>query len=116
MARSLTRFFSILLVLGMILSMMPAAVFAADTKLYLKPHSNWLEAGARFAAYYWNTAGSAWSSMTDSNSDGYYEVSIPSGYPNVIFCRMNPATTTNDWANVWDQTSDLTIPTNGNNC
>ena len=116
MARRFTRFFSILLVIGMILSMMPAAVFAANATLYLKPNSNWLQANARFAAYYWNSTGNAWSSMTDSNGDGYYEVTIPSGYPNVIFCRMNPATATNDWANVWDQTIDLTVPTNGNNC
>ena len=116
MARRLTRFFSILLVLGMILSMMPAAVFAANTTLYLKPNSNWLTANARFAAYYWNSTGSAWASMTDSNGDGYYEVSIPSGNPNVIFCRMNPATTKNDWSSVWDQTIDLTVPTDGKNC
>ena len=96
MARRFTRFFSILLVIGMILSMMPAAVFAANATLYLKPNSNWLQANARFAAYYWNSTGNAWSSMTDSNGDGYYEVTIPSGYPNVIFCRMNPATATND--------------------
>ena len=29
---------------------------------------------------------------------------------------MNPANTTNDWSNKWNQTADLTIPTDGNNC
>ena len=51
--------------------------------------------------------------MTDSDGDGIYEVIVPSGYPNVIFCRMNPSTTENNWDNKWNQTSDLTIPTDG---
>jgi hypothetical protein len=29
---------------------------------------------------------------------------------------MNPATTKNDWSSVWDQTIDLTVPTDGKNC
>lgn len=28
---------------------------------------------------------------------------------------MNPETTANNWDNKWNQTADLTIPTNGNN-
>lgn len=28
---------------------------------------------------------------------------------------MNPKTTANNWDNKWNQTVDLTIPTNGNN-
>ena len=27
----------------------------------------------------------------------------------VIFCRMNPASTTVDWTNAWNQTADLTV-------
>ena len=54
--------------------------------------------------------------MTDSNGDGIYEVAKASGYPSIIFVRMNPGNQTNDWSNKWTQTNDLTIPTNGNNC
>ena len=54
--------------------------------------------------------------MTDADRDGIYEVAKQSGYPKVIFCRMNSSTTANNWDNKWNQTGDLTIPTNGNNC
>ena len=86
--------------------------------LYLKPNSNWTQANARFAAYFFGN-GDTWVSMT-KNSDGSYEVKVPTAktYPNVIFCRMNPNSTTNGWTQdtqKWNQTGDLTIPTNGNN-
>ena len=87
-------------------------------KLFLKPNSNWTQANARFAAYFFGN-GDTWVSMTAvSGQTGYYEVTVPTNktYPSVIFCRMNPSTSTNNWSNKWDQTNDLTIPTNGNNC
>lgn len=87
--------------------------------LYLKPNSNWETDNARFAAYFFGgTPGELWVSMTDSDADGIYEVNIPEGYDygcSVIFCRMNPNTTANNWNNKWNQTSDLTAPTDGNN-
>ena len=84
--------------------------------LYLKPNSNWLQANARFAAYFFGN-GERWVDMTKSDSAGIYEVAIPTDkkFPNVIFCRMNPSATANNWDNKWNQTSDLVIPTNGNN-
>lgn len=87
--------------------------------LYLKPNSNWKADNARFAAYFFGgTPGEKWVSMTDSDADGIYEVNIPEGYDygcSVIFCRMNPNTTANNWNNKWNQTSDLTAPTDGKN-
>ena len=50
--------------------------------------------------------------------DGTYEVHLPEGYDygcNIIFCRMNPSTTANNWNNKWNQTSDLKTPTDGKN-
>lgn len=83
--------------------------------LFLKPNSNWTQANARFAAYFFGT-GTEWVSMTDSNKDGIYAVQKPSkNYPNVIFCRMNPSASANNWDNKWNQTGDLTIPTDGKN-
>ena len=83
--------------------------------LHLKPNSNWKDAGARFAAYFFGN-GETWVSM-EQDRDDYYTCEIPTNkkYPNVILCRMNPNTTANNWSNKWDQTNDLTIPTNGNN-
>lgn len=77
--------------------------------LYLKPNSNWLDAGAWFAVYYWNGSTNGWTKMTDSDNDGIYEATIDLAActNGVIFCRMNPASQTLDWNNKWDQTVDL---------
>ena len=94
--------------------------------VYLKPNSNWKSDGARFAAYFFkqndDSFGKAWMGMSDIDGDGIYSCEIPTdkAYPNVIFCRMNPAFDTNDWDKdgndyVWDQTKDLTIPNDGRN-
>lgn len=85
-----------------------------NPKLYLTPNSNWKKDNARFAAYFFGN-GDKWVSMTDSDKDGIYEVEIPTGYPNVIFCRMNPSASANNWNNKWNQTGDLVIPTDGTN-
>lgn len=82
---------------------------AEDTVLYLVPNANWKQSDARFAAYFFGN-GETWVSMTDENGDGVYEVVVPDGYNNVIFCRMNPSATKNIWDNKWNQTADLTVP------
>jgi hypothetical protein len=88
---------------------------AAPEKLYLTPNSNWKKDKARFAAYFFGN-GEKWVGMTKVEGEtDLYEVSVPAGYPNVIFCRMNPGQTANNWNNKWNQTVDLIIPTNGNN-
>ena len=87
--------------------------------IYLKPSSNWTESNARFAIYVWGgTAGEKWVSMTASDTAGVYQAYLPEGYDygcNIIFCRMNPSTTANNWNNKWNQTSDLKTPTDGKN-
>ena len=94
-----------------------------DNSIYLKPNVNWTSDGARFAAYFFGTE-YTWVSMTPVG-DGSYRCDKPAGYPNVIFVRMNPSVTENRWNNdqdtdetkpVWNQTRDLTIPSDGTNC
>ena len=86
-----------------------AAEISGGTVLYLEPNSNWTQADARFAAYFFNNSSSTWVDMTDLDGDGVYKVVAPDGsWANVIFCRMNPSTTENNWDNKWNQTSDLT--------
>ena len=94
----------------------PGVVAAKDGYLYLKPNTNWKKDGARFAAYFFGN-GETWVSMTDPDGDGIFEVQIPTSkkYPSVIFCRMNPSASANNWSNKWNQSADLTVPTNGNN-
>lgn len=85
-------------------------------KLYLKPNNNWKKDNARFAAYFFGN-GERWVSMTASDVAGVYEVLVPTDktFPNIIFCRMNPSATANNWNNKWNQTSDLTIPKDDKN-
>ena len=111
------RALSLALALVMLLGMVPVTrVQAAEgTTLYLKPNSNWLTDGARFAMYCWDDSSSSWEDMYDLE-DGYYEGTVPEGYSNVIFCRMNPGTSENNWDNKWNQTTDLTVPADGTNC
>ena len=86
---------------------------AIPEKLYLTPNSNWTQANARFAAYFFGN-GEKWVGMTTvAGETDLYEVTVPSGYTKVIFCRMNPSASANNWSNKWNQSGDLTIPTDG---
>ena len=90
-----------------------AAVSDGTRVVYLKPNSNWLQSNARFAVYMFKGATNTWTDMADEDGDGYYEATLPEGeWEKIIFCRMNPGTTTNDWSknNQWNQTLDLDIP------
>lgn len=92
-----------------------AGAVVEEGTLYLQPNSNWMMGGARFAAYFWNSYGNTWVDMTlVPGKTDLYECVAPDGYPNVIFCRMNPATSDNNWDNKWDQTVDLTISGSNN--
>ena len=102
-------FISIILLAGV--SNAWGANITGGTTLYLKPNSNWTTDGARFAAYLCNgSSGAEWYSMSDCNGDGIYEMTVNDGenHKNIIFCRMNPNNGTNDWAQKWNQTGDLT--------
>ncbi len=86
--------------------------------LYLKPNANWKQSNARFAVYSWD-GGDFWMDLT-AVGDGSYKVELPKEHngfkvQNIIFCRMNPNTTANNWNNKWNQTSDLKVPTDGKN-
>jgi hypothetical protein len=83
--------------------------------IYLKPNSNWVVDNARFAIYTWIEGGETkWYDMVDSDDDGIYEVEKSLLHNNIIFCRMSP-NTSNNWESKWNQTSDLTLPSDGNN-
>lgn len=88
-----------------------------ETKLYLQPNANWNIDNARFAAYLWGNGVSAvWYDMTLVEGEtNIYEFTLPEGYDNIIFCRMNPNAAANDWNNKWNQTADLKVPTDGTN-
>ena len=109
----------LILALVMVLGMLPGIQgrAAEGTTLYLVPNANWKQSNARFAIYYWNASGAnGWTGMTDSDGDGVYEGTVPAGNDNIIFCRMNPAASANNWTNKWNQTAELKVPTDGSNC
>ena len=84
------------------------------TTIYLDP-GIWTSDNARFSVYYWKGNDNAWAEMVkvDANSQ-YYVADIPAGYEDLVMVRLKPEPE-NDWKNVWNQTDNLTIPTNGNN-
>lgn len=90
---------------------------STDRTIYLKPNSNWLKDNARFAVYVWDSSGKEWHNMT-LDGNGYYKVTIPKKYSNIIFARMNPSTTSNNFNSgiCWNKTDDQTIQTDGKNC
>lgn len=85
-----------------------------NTPVYIKTGA-WKSDNARFAAYaFHSTSGFLmWFDMQEisgSCSGEYYTCNIPAN-TNVIFCRMDPAKPANDWANKYNQTTDLTVGT-----
>ncbi len=87
----------------------------SNNMLYFKPCSNWHNNGARFVAYVWSDNAEKFIDLYDTDGDGYYEFSNDNNWENVIFCRLSSSAQTS-WDNVWNQTDDLVIPTDGNNC
>jgi len=89
-----------------------AVTIPASTNLYLQVNDSWREAGARFAVYFYVGEDVAWVDMVLEDTDPYiYKGVSPDdgkNYTNLIFCRMNPGTTENNWTNKWNQTADLT--------
>lgn len=94
----------------------PPAPEGSGNYIYLNPNI-WDAADATeyYAAYFFGgESGDAWMKMTLDGT--YYSCEVPSGnYSSVIFTRNGSNTT--GWGNhVWNQTEDLTIPTDGKNC
>ena len=119
MKHELMRRVSMLLVVALVLAMLPMAVFAfgPGDKLYLQPNANWKIDNARFAAYFFGASGDTWADATlVEGEEDIYEVVIPEGdWTNVIFCRMNPIDSANNWNNKWSQSIDLPLGSDGNN-
>ncbi|MBQ8832317.1 MAG: InlB B-repeat-containing protein [Paludibacteraceae bacterium] len=92
------------------------AVFLKPTTVFLKPNAQWKSAEARFAIYYWKSEqDNGWVDLEQLTCDDeYYTADVPVGYSQLQFVRMKP-NSTNTQNNVWNRTTDLTLPTNGNN-
>ncbi len=90
---------------------------ATTRTIYCSPFSEWHNDGARFAVYALGDGeNTAWYDLVAvEGAENVYSAEIAEAFPTVIFCRMNGATTENNWDNKWNQTADLTLPTDGKN-
>lgn len=100
---------------------------AGNTYIYLKTygekdndHVNYAYQGAFVAAWIWGTRLlSEWYPLEKSNeAEEYMRVEIPKGAENILFARARSfdEERRNDWdgmRNLWNQTVDLKIPTDG---
>ena len=85
--------------------------------IYFKPNDGWKADSARFAAYMWDdSVPEKWYNLTDEDGDGTYCFTSTNSSTKIIFARMNPATTANNWDNKWNQTIDLKVPSGNNPC
>ena len=85
------------------------------THLYLAPNM-WNTDNAWYAAYFFGN-GEKWIKMLDEDGDGIYSCVIPTNktYPSVIFVRMDKDKSELEWSSKWNQSGDLTVPTDGKN-
>ena len=89
--------------------------YFADAPFYLMPNSEWLEGNARFAVYAWNDAGSKWFDCADAGDGIHFVVkNFDFSYKNVIFCRMDPDKTENNWDSRLNATVKTVVPTGRN--
>lgn len=99
------------------------AMSLSAKEFYLVPNSNWLKDNARFAVYAFSETGGTkvetWVDMTAvEGTTGVYQATInESSYNTIIFCRMNPSETKNNWDATWTQTGNLLLADAGDkNC
>lgn len=79
--------------------------------VYMKiNYGNWEKGDERYAIYCFGS-GDAWYDFTsfDAGCEGtLYKAEVDKKYTSYVICRMNGATTENNWSNKWDQTYDIT--------
>lgn len=78
---------------------------------YLLPSISWSEADPRYALYYIDS--NSWADATEFGDTGIFYVDGVKQDTKVIWVRMNPATTENNWndGTKWSQTEDLIFGT-----
>lgn len=87
------------------------AKFEQKRVLYLQLNSAWKASNARYAAYVWTSGKEQWFDLSQEDSD-VYRVELTAeatSWSNIIFVKMKPNTTGNNWNNKDAQTEDLKI-------
>jgi len=80
--------------------------------IYLNPNAygDWSKGDERYAIYCFGS-GDEWYDFAsfDAGCEGtLYRATVDTKYTGYVICRMNGATTENNWDNKWDQTDDIT--------
>ena len=95
--------------------------WANSNGIYFRPNSQWKEANARFAAYFYNGSKNEWKELT-KNGDIYSCEKPTNNYTHVIFVRLNPEGNEDSqknnglhWDYKWNQTINLKLPVGGEN-
>ena len=84
--------------------------------VYLQPVDYWLNDNARFAVYAWNGSSNEWIEMEDVGCNReYFVADIPARYQDFKFVRINPVAEELSFDVAWNQTPNLTVPTDGKN-
>lgn len=91
----------------LVLCMVAIAASASKT-VYLNP-GPWNVDGARYAICMLGDP-QVWVDFTDYDGDGVFTATVDDSKSGMILCRMNGATTENNWDNKWNQTADLAMP------
>ena len=102
-------------IVSLCLMLVMSMMIWADRTLYFVPNSNWTQANAKFAVYCFENEESEWSDFMTlvAGETNVYTTTIPDSYTQVIFCRMNGAATECNWGSKWNQSDDITLPTDG---
>ena len=102
-------------IVSLCLMLVMSMMIWADRTLYFVPNSNWTQANAKFAVYCFENEESEWSDFMTlvAGETNVYTTTIPDSYTQVIFCRMNSAATECNWGSKWNQSADITLPTDG---
>lgn len=87
------------------------AKFEQKRVLYLQLNSAWKASNARYAAYVWTSGKEQWFDLSQEDGD-VYRVELTAeatSWSNIIFVKMKPNTTGNNWDNKDAQTENLKI-------
>lgn len=87
------------------------AKFEQKRVLYLQLNDAWKAPNARYAAYVWTSGKEQWFDLSQEDGD-VYRVELTAeaaSWSNIIFAKMKPDTTKNEWGNHDAQTENLKI-------
>ena len=82
------------------------------TTIYLEPTGHWNSDNPQYVAHVWNDNEDKRDIIMTGVGEAphkYYKAEVPYGYTDVVFFRKK-----SDGSELWNQTGDLTIPTNNN--